>query len=156
MIQTQKRLGILFALLFLVTLLPTAIGEEEVKLVIVSEGLPADINAKIFINQTAVSVPLNGSGPAVLRFKKGTRVDIDIEDRVQGRFGTIYLKKGLFASGTSVPVGQLVLTADTTLLARYEWSHLLLQPMFWPLYALIGAALILIAVRRIYASDSTK
>lgn len=121
---------------------------EQVKLTIIAEGLPPDVNSKIFVNQTWTGVLLNGSKPAILHFKRGTKISIDVEDRVAGHFGTIYLERELVFHGMSTEAKQIVLNSDVTLLARYEWSHMLLQPMLWPLYCLIAAVLILLLVRR--------
>lgn len=140
----------------LVWLTPTALAEEEVKLTIVAEGLPQDVNAKVYINQTAIPFPLNGSSremPIVLSFRKGTRVEIDTEDRVQGSWGTIYVRKGVFIHGTSNAANKITLDSDITVVGRYEWSHFLLQPMLWPFYAITMAIVLLLLVRRRYGGQ---
>lgn len=148
--------GLVLLVALLIWMMPTAIAEEEVKLTIVADGLPQSVNAKVYINQTAIPWPLNGSSkerPIVLSFGKGTRVEIDIEDRVQGSWGTIYVKKGVFVQGTSNAISQITLDSDVTVTCSYEGSHFLLQPMLWPFYAIILAVVLLWLVRRRYGGQ---
>jgi len=122
--------------------------DEEVTLTITAQGLPSPAQARVFINGTQVQDLLSSSSPVVLRLQKGVTISIGVEERVEGQFGFLYMRKSVTLADSGSPVSVLTLASDTNIVATFESSHTLLQPIFWPLYGLVIATTFLILVRR--------
>jgi len=132
------------------------LADDKVTLTVTSDGLPSPTQVKLFVNGSATPTSLSSDNPVVLRLDKGVTVSISSEERVEGQLGFIYVMKSITLAGSNEPISTLTLSSDTNLVVHFETSHTLLQPIFWPLYALVGATAVLIAVRRWARRDTAR
>lgn len=160
--MAHRVLGKLSLLLLATTMLlgpvlsSRALAGDKVTLTITAEGLPSFVQVKVFVNGTQLEGMLSSANPIVLRVDRGTMVSVTAEERVEGQFGFLYIRKSITLAGQNEPVLSLALTSDMNLVVRFETSHILLQPIFWPLYGIVIATTVLIAVRRRARREGTK
>lgn len=124
------------------------LADDKVLLTIAAEGLPPNTEVRVFINGVQLQDLLSPARPLVLVFDRGTVVSISAEERVEGQLGFLYIRKSIRLSGQSQEVSTITLESDTGVVIEFETSHILLQPIFWPLYGIAIATALLIAVRR--------
>jgi len=124
------------------------LADDRVTLTITAEGLPPASEVKVFINGVQYQDLLSPERPLVLRFDRGTVVSISAEERVYGQWGFLYVRRSITLSGQSEQMSTITLESDTTVVVQFETSHILLQPIFWPLYGVVIAATLLVAVRK--------
>jgi len=148
--QATFPLLLLFTLAAVVgsTLAAEPASEDKVTLTIAAEGIPSTVSVRLFLNGTQAQDLLTSADPVVLEFAKGTTISISAEERVEGQLGFIYIRKSITRSESGEQVSMLTLLSDADIIVRFETSHILLQPIFWPLYATVIATAVLIAVRR--------
>jgi|GEM_PF-2465099 len=152
---TLLGLVLLAALLSPILVHPT-FADDKVTLTVTVDGLPPSVQVRIFVNGSGIPNPLSSSTPVVLRFDRGETVLISSDERVDGEWGFIYLRKSITLPDSNEPISTLTLSEDTNLVVHFETSHILLQPIFWPLYCIVVATAILIAVRRWARKDTAR
>jgi hypothetical protein len=139
---------LMIAMLLSPLLVRPTLADDKVTLTVTSDGLPSPIQVRLFVNGSAIPTLLNSSSPVVLRLDRGVTISISSDERVEGQWGFIYVRGSITLAGSNEPVSTLILSSDTSLVVHFETSHILMQPIFWPLYCIVAATAVLIAVRR--------
>jgi len=139
---------LVLAVLLSSVLAASPLADDRVTLTITAEGLPPASEVKVFINGIQYQDLLTPERPLVLRFDLGTVVSISAEERVDGQWGFLYIRKSITLLGRTEQVSTITLESDTTVVVQFEASHILLQPIFWPLYGIVIATAVLVAVRK--------
>ena len=147
---------VMFAMLLSPMLIRPTLADDKVTLTVTSDGLPSPIQVRLFVNGSAIPTLLSSSNPVVLSFDRGVTISISSDERVEGQWGFIYVRKSITLAGSNEPVSTLTLSSDTSLVIHFETSHTLLQPIFWPLYGIVAATAALIAVRRWARRDTAR
>lgn len=149
-----RTLGSLLPCLLMLTVTVSSVlaaeplADDRVTLTIVVAGLPPASEVKVFINGIQYQDLLTPEKPLVITFDRGAVVSVSADERVDGQLGFLYVRKSITLLGQSQQVSTITLDSDTTVVVKFETSHILLQPIFWPLYGIVIATAVLVAVRR--------
>lgn len=147
---------VMLAILLSPMLIRPVLADDKVTLTVTSDGLPSPVQVRLFVNGSAIPTPLSSSSPVVLRLDRGVTISISSDERAEGQWGFIYVRESITLAGSNEPVSTLTLSSDTSLVVHFETSHILLQPIFWPLYCIVVATAVLIAVRRWARRDTAR